>query len=91
MSAEAGCGGCHTDGRFTDDARHDVHSHSDADSAILFDTPSLRRVASRAPYFHDGRYSSLDALISGVDGTMGKTKQLSPDDKRALAAYLESL
>jgi len=90
-SAEAGCSGCHSESRFTDDARHDVHSHSDADSAVLFDTPSLRRVSSRAPYFHDGRYATLDALVSGVDGTMGQTKQLSADEKKALVAFLGSL
>jgi cytochrome c peroxidase len=48
-------------------------------------------VAARAPYFHDGRYATLDTLISGIDGTMGNTKQLSAEDKNALAAYLRSL
>lgn len=90
-SAEAGCTSCHADSGFTDGARHDVKSHTNADTPTSFDTPSLKRVAARAPYFHDGRYATLDALISGVDGTMGTTKQLSSDDKRALAAYLRSL
>jgi cytochrome c peroxidase len=90
-SAEAGCTSCHSDDRFTDDTRHDVKSHTNADSPSSFDTPSLRRVAARAPYFHDGRYATLDALISGIDGTMGNTKQLSAEDKNALAAYLRSL
>jgi DNA-binding beta-propeller fold protein YncE/mono/diheme cytochrome c family protein len=90
-SAEAGCAGCHNDAQLTDGARHDVKSHTDADAPASFDTPSLRRVASRAPYFHDGRYATLDALISGVSGTMGKTDHLSADDKKALAAYLRSL
>jgi cytochrome c peroxidase len=90
-SAEAGCAGCHNDAHLSDGARHDVKSHTDADAPSSFDTPSLRRVASRAPYFHDGRFTTLEALISGVSGTMGKTEQLSADDKKALATYLRSL
>lgn len=90
-STEAGCAGCHNDRLLTDGTRHDVKSHTDSDAPASFDTPSLRRVASRAPYFHDGRYATLDALISGVSGTMGKTDHLSADDKKALAAYLRSL
>jgi mono/diheme cytochrome c family protein len=91
--AEAvGCSGCHLgDDRTTDGDRHDVRSAAPGDATARFDTPSLRFIARSAPYFHDGRYPTLMALLEGVDGTMGHTKQLSPDDLAALGAYLESL
>jgi cytochrome c peroxidase len=90
-SAEARCSSCHDDAGLTDRSLHDVSSRTEADLAKAFDTPSLRRVANRAPYFHDGRYPTLESLVLGVDGTMGKTKHLSPDDQKALVAYLRSL
>jgi mono/diheme cytochrome c family protein/DNA-binding beta-propeller fold protein YncE len=90
-SAAARCSSCHDDARFTDRSMHDVSSRTAADLSKSFDTPSLRRVASRAPFFHDGRYPTLESLIEGVDGTMGKTKHLSPDEQKALVAYLRSL
>ena len=33
----------------------------------------------------------LDELLNKTDGTMGSTKSLSPEDKRALVAYLKTL
>ena len=44
-----------------------------------------------APYFHDGRYATLSDVLSGSDGTMGHTSQLTPDDRLALEAYLRRL
>jgi cytochrome c peroxidase len=70
---------------------HDVKSRTSADRDQAFDTPSLRFVGGTAPYFHDGRYASLRALLVGADGAMGHTKQLSDDDLAALEAYLRSL
>jgi Di-haem cytochrome c peroxidase len=58
---------------------------------ISFKTPSLVFVRGTAPYFHDGRYESLQALIEKNPDTMGKTMHLSADDKKALVAYLETL
>ena len=90
-SAEARCSSCHDEARYTDRSLHDVGSGTRADLSKEFDTPSLRRVANRAPYFHDGRYPTLEALVQSVDGTMGKTKHLSADERNALVAYLRSL
>ena len=71
-----------------------------------FKTPTLRNVALRGPYMHDGRYASLAEVIdhydSGVqlsdtlDPIMTKPGkefglQLSADEKAALVAFLESL
>ncbi|WP_437689172.1 cytochrome C peroxidase [Sorangium sp. So ce176] len=91
-STEAGCSSCHLgDELTTDGARHDVRSATRFDAARAFETPSLRFVGRSAPYYHDGRYPTLLALIEGVGDTMGHTAHLSADDRRALATYLESL
>jgi mono/diheme cytochrome c family protein len=92
QSAETGCATCHNDdGTYADGARHDVKSKANADVAEAFDTPSLRFVGGTAPYFHDGRYATLRALLLDADGKMGRTKHLSAADLDALEAYLRSL
>lgn len=58
---------------------------------ISFKTPSLLFVKGTAPYFHDGRYESLQALVEKNPDTMGKTMHLNADEKKALVAYLETL
>ncbi|WP_437484264.1 cytochrome C peroxidase [Sorangium sp. So ce1014] len=89
---EAGCSSCHVgDELTTDGARHDVGSATRFEAVRAFDTPSLRFIGRSAPYYHDGRYPTLLALLDGVDGTMGHTAHLSAQDRRALVAYLESL
>ena len=90
-SDDAGCGGCHAGAPLTDGDTHDVHSASRDDARGAFDTPSLHLIAHSGPYFHDGRYATLSALLTGSDGTMGHTSQLSPDNRAALEAYLRRL
>jgi len=89
-SEETQCGSCHTRGG-TDGESHDLDPEAHRGAARKFDTPSLHLVGHSAPYFHDGRYPTLEDLLVGVDGTMGHTAQLSPDDRSALGAYLETL
>ena len=62
-----------------------------SDSPSAFDTPSLRFVGGTAPYFHDGRYPTLDALLSDPGSRMGKSASLPVADRVALAAYLRTL
>lgn len=92
-SSEAGCVGCHGDEAraLSDGERHDVGSAAAGDSQRAFDTPSLRFLGGTAPYFHDGRYATLEALLDATDSTMGHTAHLSRRDRRALGAYLETL
>jgi len=91
-SSATGCSSCHmSDGTFTDGNRHDVHSKAKSDPKRRFDTPSLRSLAGTAPYFHDGRYPTLRALLLASDGKMGHTSKLSPHEMDALEAYLRSL
>ena len=87
------CSTCHLDDdAFTDHAAHDVKSHIASDlGTVAFDTPSLRLVGHSAPYFHDGRYATLEDLLAATSGTMGTTAGLSEADRAALVAYLEQL
>ena len=89
-SSEVGCASCHRGAIGTDGDRHDVQSRGQSDSVGSFDTPSLRFVGGRAPYFHDGRYRTLHELLASNDDKMGRTKQLSPQDLDALEAYLRT-
>jgi cytochrome c peroxidase len=113
----ADCFHCHGGPLFTD---HQFHNNglapSEADPGRLrvtgaesdrgkFATPSLRNVARRPPYMHDGRFASLDDVIdhynSGIhpsrtlDPNLAKHPtaglQLSADDRRALVAFLRTL
>jgi mono/diheme cytochrome c family protein len=90
-SKEAGCAECHSGADYTDNLRHDVKSRSRVDRDERFNTPSLRFVGGRAPYYHDGRFATLKDLLHGADGSMGHTAQLSPPDMEALEAFLMTL
>jgi hypothetical protein len=57
----------------------------------LYKTPSLLFVAGTAPYFHDGRFATLEELIEKNRDHMGRTSQLSPDDRAALVAFLRTI
>ena len=54
-------------------------------------TPSLLFVGNTGPYLHDGSAPTLASVIDVNGDRMGKTSQLSADDKAALVAYLETL
>lgn len=86
-----GCATCHTGGRGTDGTVHNVGSALSVDRGAPFDTPSLKFIGGTAPYFHDGRYSTLDDLLGASDDKMGHTFHLSKRDVSALKAYMETL
>jgi len=91
-SAETSCGNCHNAGRaFSDGEHHQVSTPPSFGQATGFDTPSLRYVAGTAPYFHDGRYKTLDEVLIAPDHAMGQSTQLGRDDRAALVAYLGTL
>lgn len=91
-SGDAQCASCHAEkSGFTDHDTHDVRSATTSDQTKQFLVPSLTNVGGSAPYFHDGRYATLEDLIDKCDGSMGSTKQMTDGDKKALAAYLRTL
>jgi cytochrome c peroxidase len=53
--------------------------------------PSLLYLEGRAPYLHDGSAASLDELLAKNNDRMGKTNQLSKEQRDALAAFLRTL
>ncbi len=61
-----------------------------------FATPSLRDLKYTAPYMHNGMFKTLDEVVEfysrgGGAGSELKPLNLSDSEKRALAAFLESL
>jgi hypothetical protein len=88
----AGCASCHSaESAWTDGHRHEVGSQAPADAIASFDTPSLRFVGGTAPYFHDGRFATLRALLASRDGPMGAARNAAPEDLNALEAFVRSL
>jgi mono/diheme cytochrome c family protein len=88
-SSGAGCASCHTGAATTDGKKHVVDKVGTQD--MSYQTPSLRFVGGTGPYFHDGRYATLRALLTSNDPNMGKAKDLPSQDLDALEAYLKSL
>lgn len=64
-----------------------------------YKTPSLRNVAQTAPYFHDGRFNSLEAVIDYYVEASHKTNagihltpiMLNSEEKQQLVAFLKAL
>jgi cytochrome c peroxidase len=112
FTGKAGCANCHSGWRFTDDSFHDI-GVGGADSGrahvlpdvpaieFAFKTPTLRNVAVRAPYMHDGSERTLDDVIDLYDrgGRVRRASlsdevrplHLSAAERRALLSFLESL
>ena len=90
LDPSQGCSTCHL-GAGTDKAAHDVKSGNIDETSLRFDTPSLRFISGTAPYFHDGRFRSLEDVLEHSDGSMGHTMRLSRPDLLSLVAYLETL
>lgn len=81
------CDECHVGATGTD---HRSYTFSSNDST-RFDTPSLKNVGLTAPYFHDGRYTTMSDLLNDPANAMGHITQVPVEDRKALEAYLESL
>jgi cytochrome c peroxidase len=81
-------GTCVTTG-FPDVAHTDIAG--DPREACLFDTPTLRGIASSPPYLHDGSAPTLRDVLEMTKGKMGDITMLSSSDLDALVEYLRSL
>lgn len=96
---KAGCIRCHVGVNLTDERLHNTGA-GQIDQQGRFKTPSLREVARRAPYMHDGSMRTLEEVIDFYDQG-GKPNpnldpemrplRLTPEEKRALKAFLEAL
>ena len=108
---DAKCAECHSGWNFTDNKFHDIGtSVSDIGRGQLepnnptaqyaFKTPSLRDIAQRAPYMHDGEFPTLDMVVrhyvtGGIDRPSRSPKMttvpLSEQDIADLVAFMQSL
>jgi cytochrome c peroxidase len=104
-SPRAGCGSCHSgfnfDGNWRD-AQGETGKASFADNGASdrpMRVPTLRNIALTAPYMHDGRYATLDAVLDHYD-RMAKTQvgdvklrsfDLSVEERSDLLAFLGAL
>ncbi|MFO0590078.1 MAG: hypothetical protein U0441_21230 [Polyangiaceae bacterium] len=91
-SGDVGCSSCHVDAHdMSDRTVHIVGTRTKADTTDGFRTPPLLFVGGTGPYYHDGRYPTLEALLADNLDRMGQTSQLPPEDLKAIAAYLRTL
>lgn len=112
FNGKARCSTCHTGWRFTDDGFYDIGVADDdiGRGRIVpaiplarnaFKTPTLRNVAARAPYLHNGSAATLDEVIDLYDrGGLAHRPSLSPEikalgltpgEKNDLVAFLVTL
>ena len=112
FNGKADCAKCHAGWRFTDDSFHDIGALGDdpgratvlpgLDSMVhAFKTPTLRDVARRAPYMHDGSEGTLEQVIELYDkggrvrrpslATEVHPLQLTAQDKRDLVDFMLTL
>lgn len=106
------CAECHSGWAFTDGSFHDIGVAKEDDigrgrlfpTSIklrhAFKTPTLRDVARRAPYMHDGSVPTLEAVIDLYDkggiarpsrSEVIKPLRLTPGEKADLIAFLQTL
>ncbi len=112
FDGKAGCSGCHSGWAFTNHSFQDIGSASGQDigrgalfssSVALryaFKVPTLRDVALRAPFMHDGSIATLDAVVElynrgGIDRP-SRSPQIWPlglnsAEKADLIAFLKTL
>ena len=112
FNGKANCAACHTGWAFTDSSFHDIGSAVNDDTGrgklfpssaklqYAFKTPTLRDVARRGPYMHDGSVETLAAVIDLYDrGGIERPSRsdeirplkLSKDEKADLIAFLQTL
>ncbi|WP_438017900.1 c-type cytochrome [Sorangium sp. So ce315] len=82
-----GCASCHAGEQLTDNRTVDVGTGK------AFQVPSLRGLAARAPYMHDGCAATLHDRFGPCGGgdKHGVTSTLTPAQIDDLVAYLETL
>jgi cytochrome c peroxidase len=109
------CGSCHLGPNLTDERYHNTgvawRQERFADTGRFmvtkrdqdrgaFKTPTLRQVAARAPYMHDGSIGTLEEVVEYYDRGGNRNPNLdselqplglSGEEKQALVAFLRSL
>jgi cytochrome c peroxidase len=99
----AGCGACHGGINFAGawvDREHAAEPiFADAGTGVAVRVPTLRNLGATAPYLHDGRLATLDAVLDNYERLAAdpaadprlRRAPLTTDDRAALLAFLRSL
>lgn len=87
------CITCHPAPHFTNLKKQDVGSASSTDGIREFDTPQLNNIYESAPYLHDGKALTLEAIWTkySPDDTHGVTSDLGKVGLNDLVEYLKTL
>ncbi len=111
FNGKANCFACHSGWRFTDDKFHDIGTTTtdvgrgrvDKEDALMqfaFKTPTLRSVALRPPYMHNGSEATLAKVMKlyekgGIDrpsrSPLMQPIELTDEERRDLIAFMEAL
>jgi cytochrome c peroxidase len=111
FNEQGNCVGCHRGWRFTDDEFHDIGTSTadlgrgrerkqDRFAQFAFKTPTLRSIAQRAPYMHDGSMATLRDVVDhyvkgGIDrpsrSPMMHPLELTEQEKDDLVAFMQTL
>jgi len=111
FTGKAGCSQCHSGWRFTDQQFHDIGIKTDDKGRgklkpnivylqHAFKTPSLRNVAIRPPYMHNGSLDNLEKVIehyqSGFISRPSTSSKIQPlyltdQEKLNLSEFLKNL
>lgn len=106
------CGNCHSGELFTDNSfrNNGIQHFGDKgryritlqeEDAYKFKVPSLRNLTYTAPYMHDGRFLTLDAVIehyrkgvkqsANIDPSVSNGISISDNEKAQIIAFLNAL
>jgi len=111
FNGKALCFACHRGWRFTDDLFHDIGTSTEDRgrgvalkdeplAQFAFKTPTLRSVAERPPYMHNGSTATLADTVrhyerGGIDrpsrSPLMTAIQLNDQERRDLVAFMETL
>lgn len=112
FNSKAQCVKCHSGWNFTDDSFHDLGFEQEdrgrgkilpqiQAAQFAFKTPTLRNIAQRAPYFHDGSLRNLEEVVDHYsDGPWLKRPSLAEEmrkleltagEKRSLVEFMKTL
>ncbi|MBL7039870.1 MAG: cell surface protein [Pirellulaceae bacterium] len=88
-SDRVACAKCHPAPLYTDLKAHDVGSRGELDQRATFDTPTLVEAWRTAPYMHDGRYTTIEQLLT--EGKHGRVNKLRDEELAGLVQFVLSL
>lgn len=111
FNTDAACSACHGGWRLTDDKFHDIGTSTtdrgrgrelkdEVAMQFAFKTPTLRSVALRAPYMHDGSAATLREVVDhyvkgGIDrpsrSRMVHPIDLTEQERDELVAFMQTL